>query len=257
MDEQPLCGRYEYHINSYFTDLKKQISIPALFYLLQESAIVHAENHNFGWTTMSENNLFWALSRIKVQIDELPAWEDSIFVETWSKGPDTIMANRDFEVYSSNGTKILSATSAWLMLDTKTRKPQRIALMLDKFPARYERSALNVRLEKLPQHNIRTGNYPVNTVYYSAIDINGHVNNTLYIQWVIDAFPVDYILSHDVCDIEVNYLQEAMLNQQYYVIVEELLPDEYLCSVVRTLDDKDLSRMIVKFRNKSNSKSQL
>jgi acyl-ACP thioesterase len=162
------------------------------------------------------------------------------------------MANRDFEVYSSNGKKIVSATSAWLMLDTETRKPQRITLMQDKFPERYERSALDVRLEKLPQHSIsiRTGNYPVNTVSYSAIDINGHVNNTLYIQWVIDAFPVDYILSHDVYDIEVNYLQEAMLNQQYYVIVEELLPDEYLCSVVRSLDNKDLSRMVLKFRKK-------
>jgi acyl-ACP thioesterase len=250
MNEQPLCGKYEYHVNSYFTDLKKQISLPALFYILQESAIVHAESHNFGWTTMSENNLFWALSRIKVQIDDYPAWEDSIFVETWSKGPDAVMANRDFEVYALNGKKIISATSAWLMLNIETRKPQRIALMQDKFPARCERSAIDVRLGKLPQHSIRSGNYPVNTVSYSAIDINGHVNNTLYIQWVIDAFPVDYILSHDVCDIEVNYLQEAMLDQQYYVIVEELSPDEYLCSVIRSLDSKDLSRMVLKFRKK-------
>ncbi|MDR1340700.1 MAG: hypothetical protein LBK58_11710 [Prevotellaceae bacterium] len=251
MEEQPLCGRYEYHVSSYFTDLKKQLSLPALFYFLQESALAHAESHNFGWTEMSGNNFLWALSRIRAQIDGYPAWEDSIFVETWSKGPDTVMAYRDFEVYSSNGKKILSATSAWLVLNIETRKPQRIASMKDKFPARYDRSALDVRLEKLPQHGIPGSNYPVNTVPYSAIDINGHVNNTLYIQWVIDAFPVDYILNHDVCDIEINYLQEAMLNQQYYVTVEELLPDEYLCSVLRHIDNRDLSRMVLKFRRKN------
>jgi acyl-ACP thioesterase len=186
-----------------------------------------------------------------MQIDGYPLWNDSIFVETWSKGPDNVMAYRDFEVYSSDNKKVLSATSAWLMLSLDTRKPQRIALLKDKFPAPYERSALDIRLEKLPQHRNHAGDCVVHTVPYSAIDINGHVNNTLYIQWVIDGFPFDYILNHDVYDIEINYLQEAMANQQYYVIIEELLPDEYLCSVVRHLDNKELSRMMLKFRKKN------
>ncbi|MDR2383152.1 MAG: hypothetical protein LBD76_04615 [Prevotellaceae bacterium] len=250
MEKQPLCGRYEYQVNSYLTDMKRQLSLPALFYLLQESAIVHAESHNFGWTAMSENNSFWALARIKAQIDEYPLWNDSIFVETWSKGPDTVMAYRDFELFSTNGKKILSATSAWLMLSMDTRKPQRIALLKDKFPDAYDRIALDIRLEKLPQHTIQANDYAVHTVPYSAIDINGHVNNTLYIQWIIDSFPLDYILNHDVYDIEINYLQEAMANQQYYVMLEEFSPDEYLCSIVRYPDNKELSRMALKFRQK-------
>jgi acyl-ACP thioesterase len=250
MEQQPLCGRYNYAVNSYLTDVKKQLSLPALFYLLQESAFAHAESHNFGWSTLSENNFFWALSRIKAQIDDYPQWKDTIFVETWSKGHEAVMAYRDFEVYSTNNKKILSATSAWLMLDMETRKPQRITLMEDKFPAPYDRSALDIRLEKLPQHRIQAGDYAINTVPYSAIDINGHVNNTLYIQWVIDSFPFDYVLNHEVYDIEINYLQEAKANQQFYVIIEEFLPNEYLCSIVRHPDNKELSRMMLKFREK-------
>ncbi|MDR2027748.1 MAG: hypothetical protein LBQ01_09380 [Prevotellaceae bacterium] len=251
MEEQSLCGRYEYHINSYFTDLKKQLSLPALFCLLQESAYKHAENHNFGWTDMSENNLFWALSRIRVQIDSYPLWNDSIFVETWSKEPDPIMAYRDFEIFLPDRKKLLSATSAWLMLSMETRKPQRIALMKDKFPEPYNRSALDVRPGKLPQHKKTADNPVIHTVPYSAIDINGHVNNTLYIQWIIDGFPVDYILNHDVCDIEINYLQEAPVNLQYFVVIEELSQNEYLCSVVRYPDNRELSRMMLKFRKKN------
>jgi acyl-ACP thioesterase len=246
------CGKYEYHVNSYFTDLKKQLSLPAVFYFLQESALKHAESYNFGWKTMSENRLFWALSRIKLQIDEYPSLEDSIFVETWSKEPDMIMAHRDFEIFSSDDKKLLSATSAWLMLSMDNRKPQRIAVMKEHFPIPCNRNAIDVRLEKLPQHKIMSDDYPVNRVPYSAIDMNGHVNNTLYIQWVIDAFPVDYILNHDVCEIEVNYLHEAIADQQYYVVIEELLHDEYLCSVVKYPEAKDLSRMRLKFRKKLN-----
>jgi acyl-ACP thioesterase len=145
---------------------------------------------------------------------------------------------------------LLSATSAWLMLNSEIRKPQRIALMKDKFPAPYNRSAFDIRLEKLPQHKKNENSSVINTVPYSAIDINGHVNNTLYIQWVIDAFPVDYIINHDICDIEINYLQEAVVNQQYFVMIEELLQNEYLCSVLRYPDNKDLSRMMLKFHKK-------
>jgi medium-chain acyl-[acyl-carrier-protein] hydrolase len=131
-----------------------------------------------------------------------------------------------------------------------TRKPQRISLLKDKFPAAYDRVALDIRLEKLPQHTIQANDYTVHTVPYSAIDVNGHVNNTLYIQWIIDSFPLDYILSHDIYDIEINYLQEAMANQQYFVALEELSPDEYLCGTVRYPDNKELSRMMLKFRRK-------
>ncbi|MDR3246699.1 MAG: hypothetical protein LBT50_09745 [Prevotellaceae bacterium] len=246
--EQSLCGRYEYPVTSYLTDWKQQLSLPALFYLLQESAWKHAESHNFGWEVLSKNNFIWALSRVKVCIDAYPVWKDSVFVETWSKEPDMIMAYRDFEMFSANNDKLLSATSAWLILSMESRRPQRIALMRENFPIADNRFALDTQLGKLPQHKIQVSDYGINTVPYSAIDINGHVNNTLYIQWVIDGFPHEYIQSHDIYEIEINYLQEAIVNQQYYVIIEEFRPDEYLCSVVRHPDNKELSRMMLKFR---------
>ncbi|MDR1887131.1 MAG: hypothetical protein LBQ70_04370 [Prevotellaceae bacterium] len=250
MEEQSLCGRYEYQVNSYFTDLKRQLSLPALFCLLQESAWKHAESHNFGWEALSAENSFWVLARIKVCIDGYPRWKDSVAVETWSKEPDAIMAYRDFEVFSHDSRKLMSATSSWLILDMESRKPRRISPMKHLFPESCGRTAIDTRPEKLPQHKVRAGDYVPNTVPYSAIDINGHVNNTSYIQWITDSFPFDYIMTHDVYDIEINFLQEATANQQYYVIVEEILPDEYLCSVARHPDNREFSRMMLKFRKR-------
>ncbi|MDR1896199.1 MAG: hypothetical protein LBR10_05360 [Prevotellaceae bacterium] len=248
--EEALCGRYKYYINSYFTDCKKQASLSALFLLLQESAWKHAEEHNFGWTALSENNYSWALSRIKVCINSYPLLHDSVFLETWSKEPDALMAYRDFEMFSTDNTKILSATSAWLILNTENRKLQRISSMKHNFPISINRHAMQTTLGKLPQHSSPADpqNYPVNTIPYSAIDINGHVNNTLYLQWIIDSFPPNYIMTHDVYEAEINYLQESVLGQQYYVVIEEIAQNEYLCSVVRFHDNKALSRMILKFR---------
>ena len=57
--------------------------------------------------------------------------------------------------------------------------------------------------------------------------------HTCYLQWVIDEFPASYVMNSEICEAEINYLQESLMGQQYRLLLEERLPDEYLCSVTR------------------------
>jgi acyl-ACP thioesterase len=243
-------GKYDYYISSYLTDGKRQASLPAIFLLLQESAWRHAETHSFGWGALVENNCIWALSRIKVLVDDYPRWQDNVHINTWSKEPDTVMAYRDFELFAQNGAKIMSATSAWLILNIENRRPQRMTALKDSFPVVRDKHAIEGALSKLPAY----GNLSlpdacsVQTVPYSAIDLNEHVNNTMYLQWVIDSFPPEYVMSHDVCEAEINFLHESLAGQQYYVLYRETAENEYLCSVVKYPETTELARIRLKFR---------
>lgn len=243
-----LYGRYEYSINSYLADSKRQASLPALFMLLQESALRHAETHGFGWEFMTKHDCFWALSRIKVRIEKYPQWQDSVSIETWCKKPDGLMARRDFEMFTDNSEKILSATSSWLVLN-RERRLQRISEMADIFPI-IDRNAMDSSvLNKLPIHGSgELTKSSLKTIPYSAMDMNGHVNNVMYLQWIIDEFPTGYIQNSDICEVEINYLQEAVAGQQYYTLVEKCFDDEYLCSIIRCSDSRELSRMKLKFK---------
>jgi acyl-ACP thioesterase len=56
------------------------------------------------------------------------------------------------------------------------------------------------------------------------IDVNGHINNTKYIEWAINLFPKDFYMKTLVKELTVNYLSEGFCNE--------------ICSIVSTHADK-------------------
>jgi acyl-ACP thioesterase len=246
--ERPLYGKYEYNVSSYLADLKKQASLPGLFLLLQESAWRHAEEGGFGWKSLYAKDCFWVLSAIKAEIFEYPAWNDTVLVETWSREPGNFTACRHFDMFAADGTRLLSAASVWLILNKKKR-PQKIAELITGFPLS-DRIAIEFDSRKLPKLSATHSpdSRSVKTATYSDADINGHVNNTCYLQWVIDAFPTDYLMTRDICRIEINYLKESLPGRQYFTAIEERSPDEYLCAVAGYPDCEELAKMNLKFK---------
>ena len=43
---------------------------------------------------------------------------------------------------------------------------------------------------------------------YSDCDLNGHVNNTRYIEMISDIFPLDFYRSHLITRLDINYVNE-------------------------------------------------
>ncbi|RZJ73717.1 MAG: acyl-[acyl-carrier-protein] thioesterase, partial [Flavobacterium sp.] len=51
--------------------------------LLQLTAGHHAEMSGMSFTDMQESHQAWVLSRMRVEISELPKWRDVVTVKTW------------------------------------------------------------------------------------------------------------------------------------------------------------------------------
>jgi hypothetical protein len=52
------------------------------------------------------------------------------------------------------------------------------------------------------------------TVRYSDLDVNGHMNNCRYMDWVSDTLPGTFHASHRVSEFTVNYLSEARESEE-------------------------------------------
>jgi medium-chain acyl-[acyl-carrier-protein] hydrolase len=107
-----------YKIKSYDVDCEQKLKLPSLFNYLQEVAGNQAESIGVGFEVLKQKNLFWVLSRMKIQIHNMPKWNDEIIVYTWPKGIDKLFALRDFEITNNEGKLLISATSCWLLIDT-------------------------------------------------------------------------------------------------------------------------------------------
>jgi medium-chain acyl-[acyl-carrier-protein] hydrolase len=239
----PKSWEQSFQIHTFQMDPKGKAHLTAICNFLQEAASMHALQAGFGFDDMVKRNQVWVLTRLKVQIDKYPSWNDRLILHTWSRGNEGIFYLRDFNFLKEGGSEIIRATSSWAALNLKTRRPELVDGLEDKLYSQKDKVALVDKLEKLPEltHPVHLRNY---TIQYTDIDIVYHVNNVKYIEIMINAFPLDLHKSKRVHILEVNYLGEANYDDEVHIYSQQDAdaPDEYLLSIVRQEDEKEVCR---------------
>ncbi|MDR3236486.1 MAG: hypothetical protein LBT48_07185 [Prevotellaceae bacterium] len=239
IDITPSIYTNHYRLRINYVDGCKKLSLPGLFIVLQEIAGEHATSLGFGYEQLQHEGQFWVLAKLKAVLHNYPQWDDEIRIDTWSKEPELLTAFRDFEGYDQKGKLLFSATSAWHILNMNTNRPQRVDTRKEAFHIPAGKYAVNEKLQKIPLPTKISAEASKN-VLWSDIDVNMHVNNTRYIQWVTDALPLDLLLHRTAVEIEANFLQQAKLGDQYYIAHEQTDADTTLMAAVRTSDHREL-----------------
>lgn len=194
----------DYKITSYLVNLRGKAGLYAVLNLIQDVGWMHAIHLK----VKVGENLAWVFTRQQLVMDEWPAWNETVQIRTWLRPPENgTFLLRDYEILL-NGRKIGEATSTFTVMDTKTRKIALVdwgpysELWRDDgaLPHQPGKITLAAEVEDLAQFQVRN----------SDIDLNNHVNNTRYAQWILDAIPID-ILKGDVHlqEYEVNFLAET------------------------------------------------
>jgi len=57
-------------------------------------------------------------------------------------------------------------------------------------------------------------------VRYSDIDMHHHVNNTIYIEWILDSYPFEMNQTHQIHTFEINFLAESSYGDEISVHTE-------------------------------------
>jgi medium-chain acyl-[acyl-carrier-protein] hydrolase len=234
-----------FRLHSYEVDRRGVARPDVLLAFMLDSAWGHTKDTDFSYSELKREGKLWVLSRFLGIFYTMPKWDDEITVETWSKGTDGLFGLRDFVVYSHSGERLISATSAWLIIDRKTSRIQRIDYMGKSFPTHLGKSELDIKLGKIDPKQVEGINLE-DDVRYSDLDVNGHVNSAKYLLWIFDSFPVREFEKKDLESIELNFLSEAKLDDTIYVSSSNEDKDFY-CEVRRKRDSVELCRAKVKF----------
>jgi acyl-ACP thioesterase len=187
------------------------LTLSSLLDFLQTIAGKHADILHFGITDLNRENDTWVLSRLRVDIDRWPHQGEELILKTWPKGVDRLFAVRDFMLYDMLGNVIVRAASYWLVIDKKTKRPKmmsNIFTALD-YPLL---SAIDNKLGKTPalQHPEYSSEIMVSE---NEIDINGHVNNIWYADWIMKVLPNSIKEEKKITSFEINYLSEVLVNE--------------------------------------------
>lgn len=156
--------------------------------LLQEAAIAHANQFDLGAHAMRTRGESWVLNRMALAIHRYPRYEETLRMETWSRGIKGFKGYREFRLYDARDALLLSGSSLWLYVNVRTKAIIRVsAAQAAAFPIG-EGESFCPELESLefavPSREAAT---MAMGVRYSDVDVNLHVNNTAYFDYVQEA----------------------------------------------------------------------
>jgi medium-chain acyl-[acyl-carrier-protein] hydrolase len=234
----------EFLVLSNEASIHNKASIYSISNYLQEAARAHAENLGLGMDLLRTKKQFWVLTRMHFEIDTYPKPGDKMLVETWPKGNERLFALRDFRFYLK-GQEIGRATSTWALLQLPARRPAGLHEMSEVMHARAHIHAIPSVPSKLesPQGETITTTHRVT---YSELDQNGHVNNTRYINWMLDSLPYAFHQKHMVRNFQLNYLSEVFPEQTLTINRQQTATNTFLFEV-KNDDSKILFRGRITF----------
>jgi acyl-ACP thioesterase len=189
-------------------DFRGHLSVRALCELLQEAAGNHALALGVGVDQLIPQGWTWVLREWQFEMDAWPRWREEVVIETWPSGLNEMVATRDFRLLDGDGRALGRATSRWMVVDFRRRRPVR---MPDAVRAirRPERSVLAA--DTLPRAG--SAGAPELAVDYRVrfadLDINEHVNNVSYVEWVLETVPRDVLRTGKLAAMTIAFRAEC------------------------------------------------
>ena len=201
-------------IPCYNTDASWRLKPAAFMDLAQEAAGLHAVYLGFGYDDLIKTNTAWILSRVNVKFIDTPMWREEMTLTTWHKGFNRLFFLRDFVMTDNQGRERVKATTSWLVLDLQDRSMVRDPELVEdgtictenalETPADRVRMPRDVEPEAVHEH----------VVGYSDVDMLGHANNAMYMQWAMDAVDYEIASRRPVKEFTINFNHEIKAGEK-------------------------------------------
>ena len=201
--------RKQYKILSSDTDALRRLRLSRLLTFLQEAAIAHTEQLGAGRAKTLDRGLLWVLTLQQVAVTRLPEYDETVTLESLPGEMMHTFFPRYYRLTDECGGALVNASALWMLMDCKTRSmafPEEVGVEIH--GVRPDWAIALPRAPKLPQG----GEPQPFTVPYSYVDLNGHMNNTRYLDLAEDRMP-PALREKNICEILTEYTGEAKLGE--------------------------------------------
>ena len=242
-------GKYPFMAEPFHCDFQHRLFMGHLGNHMLNAADFHSTDRGFGMRYLNTIHKTWVLSRLAIEMDEMPEQNTKFFVETWVEGAMRYFTNRNFRVVGEDDKVYGYGRSIWAMIDTDTRQPQDILAIND--------GAINEWLEtdkpcpidkggRVKMSDLATYVRTIDT-YYNDVDVNGHINSVKYIEHVLDLWNLDWYSRHAIRRFEIAYVAESHEGDRLSFYREQTGDNDYCIRIVKN-EETEVVRCKVVFR---------
>ena len=229
-------GKYEFMAEPFHCDFSGRMFLGHLGNQMLNAADYHSTDRGFGMKYLMTIKRSWVLSRLAIEMEEMPAQYDRFTIETWVESAMKFFTSRNFCVSDGNGRIYGYGRSIWAMIDTETRQPSDIFSI--------DNGAINDWIvDDRPCPIAQGGRVKMSgndelvrtlEVNYNDIDINGHVNSVKYIEHVLDLWDIAWYREHRLKRFEIAYVAETHQGDTMRFYREPIAENEYCVRLTKT-----------------------
>ena len=204
----------EYTLRASDFDKYNRIKPSAVLELFQDAAGQHALELGVGFGEMIKRSYLWVLTRIKFKIISNPESYQTVVVKTWPIAPNRLCYRREYCIESSSGERLIAGSSEWVIMHSEKRR-----LIADKDLYPFDDGfctelMFEERLAKARDFEAVDTPRVVNAGF-SELDVNNHVNNTKYANYIMDAIAP---LENDVLEsFQIDYRKEVLEGTRLHI----------------------------------------
>lgn len=232
-------GKYLFMAEPFHCDFSHRLFMGHLGNHLLNAADFHSTDRDFGMTYLNPIHKTWVLSRLAVEMDEMPMQYTKFNVETWVESAMKYFTNRNFCVVGEDGKVYGYGRSVWAMIDTETRQPQDILEIHDGEIVNWIDTEKECPIEKSSRVKMSDKAVLVREIdtYYNDVDVNGHVNSIKYIEHILDLFSIDFYRENRIKRFEIAYVAESYGGDRLSFWQEQTGDNEYCIRITKLSED--------------------
>lgn len=213
-----LTYREVYQVPFYESDVNQNMKLPQLLSLALQISGKHSLKLGVSDDVIfNKYNLVWIITEYDIEIDRLPKYAETIEIETEAIAYNKLFCYRDFRIFGQDGQQIMTIHSTFVLMDFDTRK---VHTVVDDIVKVYECEKIK-KIIRGPRYSQLDN--PTETLYHVRffdLDMNGHVNNSKYFEWLYEVMELDFLSQHVPHRIHLKYIKEIHYGTDIHSCVE-------------------------------------
>ncbi|OJF93063.1 acyl-[acyl-carrier-protein] thioesterase [Alkalibacterium sp. 20] len=225
-------------VTYYMCDRTQQLTLSMLVNVLLNVSENHSAELNRQESVIREMGFNWIVLRYEFVVTRMPHYKEEVEIETFATEYNKLFTYREFIVRDNNQNELIKVKTTFALMNIENRKMTRIpSEVINPYQADFsKRIRRNAKPHEVDLIQAVQTNY---SVRYFDIDANQHVNNSKYIEWLLDSLNASFMASHqiqhgiitfdkevkedDTVTSKVSHRSDAHLYTDHQILVDETI----------------------------------
>ena len=220
------CYELPLQLRAEHVDQFRRLRPSVLMRLFQECCIAHTEQLGMGRKMTLDRGFLWVITSVRYVVTRWPSYDEKIVLRCYPGTTLHYFFPRHLEVIDEKGEVIIRATGIWTLIDETSRDfidPKENGIHIEGEETGNELApAMSIPMPPLDLSQTLHATY-------SLVDINGHVNNAKYMDFLCDLVEQDDLESKVIKEFSFCFKKEIQYGESIEIKWGKSANDYFAC----------------------------